>query len=384
MIVLIAILLSALLGMAALAVDVSVAHLEDARLQNALDAGVLAGASALPDTLAAEALAREYIRRNGAENADVTISFEGNNLIITAAGTITTPTLFGGVLQSDGLDRAAYAKAEKYRAVMAGPFEYRLFSGSRTHTLNLGGQFTINGSVHSNGSVSISPSTGTVTGAVEGCNTVYVNQWTATAGSQVPGADYIPMVDFTSVVEGVLPAQYETHVTGADMKKIKTQQVYTGNVYVEGDLSIPNTAVITGNLYVNGNLTINGGAPVVVLNGSVYATGNISFNNTAQINGCVFAGGNINFNGGGLYMTSSNQVCIYSQHGDVYLSTACSQVTGIIYAPEGNVQVVGGNTDFYGSIVGDTLTGIPANLRMFAPTDEFTFLETEEKIRLVG
>jgi len=58
-------------------------------------------------------------------------------------------------------------------------------------------------------------------------------------------------------------------------------------------------------------------------------------------------------------------------------------VRGIVYAPKGKVQVVGNNTTYIGSIIGNTVAGIPANLTMLGPTEPFSFLETEEKVKLI-
>ncbi len=384
MIVLVAVLLSVLLGFSALAVDTSIIYMQDARLQNALDAGVLAGATVLPDTARAETLCRQYILENCDTAADISVSFEGENMVISASAQVSTSALFSRIFGTDSLDGYGEASAEKIRGSIGGPFDYMLFSGKPGAQITLGGQFYIDGSIHSNGSVSISPSNGTVTGAVEGATTVYVNEWTASAGSQLPGAPFIEMVDFTSVVDSVLPTSYATTLAASTVNAEWRFQNFAGDIYINGNVSISNQCTITGNMYVNGNISINGGAPVCVLNGTLYATGDISFNNTAEINGCVFAGGNINFNGGGLYMTGTSQVCLYSQTGDIYVNTACSTVHGIIYAPEGRVNVVGNNTTFYGSIIGDTIGGIPANLTMLPQGDPFDFLpQGEEIIRLI-
>jgi len=383
MIVLIAVLLSALLGFSALAVDVGVLYMNDASLQTALDAGVLAGAYALPDTAEAERLCREYILANCDSAQNIAVTFEGENMVINASAEISSPALFSVIFNNDSLDGCAHASAEKYLATLGGPFDYRLFSGAEGKQITLGGKFYIDGSVHSNGSVSISPSSGTVTGAVEGCTTVYVNQWTASAGSQLPGSAFIPMVDFSGVVNNVLPSCYDKRLTASAVNAVRTAQSFTGNIYVDGNVSIPNTCTITGNMYVNGNIQINGGSPVCVLKGSLYATGSITFNNTAKIDGCVFAGGNITFNGGGLDMQSNDEVCIYSENGNIYVNTAASTVRGIVYAPKGKVQVVGNNTTYIGSIIGNTVAGIPANLTMLGPTEPFSFLETEEKVKLI-
>ena len=383
MIILIAAALSALLGFAALAVDMSVSYLDETRMQTAVDSAVLAGATKLPDTVSATALAQQYLVANGVDPEKVTFSFEADNMIISAEANSSRPSLFSNIFGNDSLETASSASAEKYLTTMGGPFDYRLFSGSAKSHIFLGGQFHLDGSVHSNGTVGVSPANGDVTGAIEACKTIEFNKYTATAGSLVPNAPFIDMVDFTSVVDRVLPTNYETRLTAKEVNAQWLPQTFAGNTYIDGSISISQTCTILGNLYVNGTININGGAPVCILDGTMYATGDINFNNTAEISGCVFAGGDINFRGPGAYIRSGEEVCIYSQTGDIAFSTAVSEVRGIVYAPEGHVQIVGDNTTFYGSIIGNTVSGVPANFTMKPPTEPFSFLETEEAIRLM-
>lgn len=384
MIVLIAVLLSALLGFSALAVDTSILYMQDTQLQTAVDAGVLAGAWELPNTTQAEAVCRQYILDNDANASNITITFENGNTIINASAEVNTQALFSRIFGTESLDGYAEASADKNAAGLGGPFDYRLFAGKDGAKLTLGGAFYIDGDVHSNGSVSISPSTGTVTGRVEGCTTVYVNQWTATVGEEVPGASYIDMIDFSTVVDGVLPSSYATTMSASTINSAWWFQEFNGDIYVNGNVSISNRCTITGNMYVNGDITINGGSPVCVLNGSLYATGNINFNNTVQINGCVFAGGDINFRGGMNEINGTSQICIYSENGDIDMTTAGTEAHGIIYAPKGDVQIGGNTTTYYGSIIGNTITGIPADLIMYPQEDGFSFLPAgEDKVRLI-
>lgn len=384
MIVLVAVLLSALLGFSALAVDTSILYMQDTQLQNAIDAGVLAGAWSLPDTTQAAAVCQQYILDNCADASNITVTFEDGNLVINASAEISTQALFSQIFGTESLDGYAEASARKSTMGLGGPFDYRLFSGKAGAALTLGGAFYIDGDVHSNGSVSISPSTGTVTGRVEGCTTVYVNPWTATAGAQVPGASSIDMVDFSSVVDSVLPSSYGTTMSASTINSAWWLQNFTGDIYVNGNVSISNRCTITGNMYVNGNITISGGSPVCVLNGTLYATGTINFGNTVQINGCVFAGGDINFRGGMNQINGSSEVCVYSQNGNIDMTTAGTEARGIIYAPKGSVKIGGGTTTYYGSIIGNTIIGIPANLIMRPPEDPFSFLpQGEEKVQLI-
>lgn len=379
--VIVAIGLSVLLAFGAFAVDMSMLYLENTRLQTALDAGVLAGASMLPDRDAAIREARAYIEANGYSVDGIEFSFEGDDMIITANSTQTVDAAFSRIMGYDTHAVSSAASAEKYTPTIGGPFDYLLFSGSPVHRLALGGTFNIDGSVHSNGDLFASPQSGVITGAAEACGTVYINS-TATAGTEVPGAEHIDMPDFSSVVAAALPASYDTVLTPAEISGGK--QIFTGNTLVTGNCFISNQAEIYGTLYVQGDLTINGGSPVCVLNGTIYATGKITFNNTFQGVGNVFAGGNINFQGNFVQLDATKSISVYSQTGNINIATAGNLITGIIYAPNGTATVNGGNTTFYGSIIANRIMGMPNNLVMRMPEEPFPFITAgEDATRLV-
>jgi len=360
--------------------------MQDAELQNAVDAGVLAGAWELPDTTKATNVCRQFILDNCADATNITITFEGSNMVINASAQVSSQALFSQIFGNETLDGKAGASAQKTTSSLGGPFQYRLFSGKKNEALTLGSRFNIDGDIHSNGSVSMSPASGTVTGAVEGYTTVYVNPSTAKVGSQVPNAPFIDMIDFTSVVNDVMPP-----ISSLTTKSPSTYndpwwlQNISGDIYVNGNVNIKNQCTITGNMYINGNLNITGGSPVCVLNGNLYVTGTITFGNTTQVNGCVFAGGNIRFTGGGLYQTSTAQVCVYSQNGNINIDASCSEVHGIVYAPKGNVYICGGNVTYYGSIIGNTISGIPSNLTMKPQPGGFDFLNSggADEVKLI-
>ena len=382
--VIVAIGLSVLLAFGAFAVDMSMLYLENTRLQTALDAGVLAGASMLPDRDAAIQEAQAYIQANGYSIDGIAFSFEGDDMIITANSTQTVDAAFSRIMGYETHAVSSAASAEKYTPTIGGPFDYMLFSGDPGHTLTLGGRYNIGGSVHSNGNLYASPSSGTITGAAEACGTVYINPSTATAGAEVPGAEHIDMPNFSGVVADALPAGYDTVLTPAEVQSPWWKQVFNGNTYVSGSCTIGNQCEINGTLYVQGDLTIGGGSPACVLNGTIYATGNITFTNTFQGVGNVFAGGNITFRGGFVQLDATKSISVYSETGNIDIGTAGNLITGIVYAPNGTAKVQGGDTTFYGSIIANRITGIPANLVMRTPEEPFPFITTgEDATRLV-
>jgi hypothetical protein len=110
-VVVVALVLVALLIFVALAIDIGLLHLERRHMQNAADAGALAGARELclgHSTAEAIAKAREYaIAQNRAQQADITI--EGN--IVTVVAKKQADLFFGGATGVASRLVAAEAKA---------------------------------------------------------------------------------------------------------------------------------------------------------------------------------------------------------------------------------------------------------------------------------
>ncbi len=379
--VLAALAMVVLLMFTAATVDMGSAYVESARLQAALDAGALAGAAELPDHAAAQAAALDYVSRNGYSPEEVSLTISGDTLSLTGAR--EKPTNFLQIIGLRALTISEKAAARCSAAKAGGVWDYRIFSGSESHTLDMGGRFDIDGSVHSNGGLSISPGYGRITGAAEARTYLYVNQWTTTVGSQDGDAAYIGMPDFSDSVDGVMPAGYSLHTTGSALSAPSNKQYWDQDMYVTGSVTVKNQVEINGDVYIQGDFTVKGGKPVCVLNGNLYVDGNITFENDTHVYGSVFATGNITFKGGGMSVSPSTAVCVYSATGNITMTMASSVTHGVVYAPQGTVSLAGNNTTFYGSIVGDKVTGIPANLVMGESSLDFPFLSTDTRVSLV-
>ncbi len=382
-VVIVAVSMTVLLAFAGAAVDFGMVYLNTSQLQTALDAGVMAGAARLPDTVLAESTAKEYIEKNGVPAQDIQISFGDNNSVISAESEKAMGATFLKIIGIDVMPYAAAASAQRAVETLGGPFDYKIFSGDPDYTLTLGGNFNIAGSVHSNGSLNANPAKGNITGTAQACKNVNINTYTTTVGHTEAGVGKINMVDFSNVVSENMPGSYGIVWDASYVNAQWTKQYWNGNIKITGNTHVSNQVVINGNVYIDGNLTINGGAPVCVLNGNLYVNGTIEFNNTTVVNGCVFAKNNIYFKGGGLSLNTTSTVCVYSQQGSIDISTASSEVRGMIYAPNGTVQIAGGTTTFYGSIIGNRVSGIPANLLMKDPDVTLPFIHSSYKIRLV-
>lgn len=97
-VVIIALVFTALLGFAALAVDSGVLFLEHTRLAAAVDASVLAGAQELPDVGQAELKVKEYAQLNGIDPAVLNTSFSQDKRQITVTTSKTVNLHFAKLL----------------------------------------------------------------------------------------------------------------------------------------------------------------------------------------------------------------------------------------------------------------------------------------------
>jgi len=362
-----AFLMVIILGFSAFAIDIGMNDYKRSQMQTTLDAAALAAVYKLPDETQARATALSYITKNGFTTDGITVTFESSDQVIRIDSTKRINTYFANIFGIPSTHYANYAKATVGVKSAGGVFDYLIFQGATTGTLTMGGTFNVYGSVHSNGNFSASPGHGYIMGAAEAHLTSWINIWTCTAGSVVSGVPIVPMADFTSCVSQVMPTTW-TDIPLSDLNNPTSRIIKTGNFRVAaGNVSIRNGFTLTGNLYVNGNLTISGGSPVCIQNGGlIYATGTINFGNTYQGDGCVFAGGSITFTGSNNTVTQNKPIAIYSQTGSVTLTPASTTVYGIVYAPLGDVNVGGGATTFHGSLIGNTVSGIPANLTMYS------------------
>lgn len=363
--VFVALTMVVLLSFTAFVTDYGMVYYKKSQLQTAVDAAALAAVYVLPNEIAATQEAHRVLIKNGFSTEGVTVTLHNDGSQVRVSSPRQADTYFANLFGISHLDYACSAQAKADIKTAGGAFDYLLFQGSQTATLTMGGRFWIYGSVHSNGHLSASPSVGYIMGAAQARLTAYVNPWTCQAGSVVSGAPFVPMVDFGPVVERVIPTNHTEVLTAAEVNARWWFQTFNGNVKIVGNTSISNRCAVNGNLYVEGNLTINGGAPVCTLNGgSIFATGTITFNNSFSGNGCVFANGSLIFNGNNNTITPNQPIAFYSKNGNINFNTASTEVHGLVYAPNGDAKIVGGTTTFYGSIIANTVSGIPARLTM--------------------
>ena len=128
---------------------------------------------------------------------------------------------------------------------------------------------------------------------------------------------------------------------------------------VNNNASIPMTG--KGNQALSsGNFSLNGGDSLSLPPGTYYfSTATISGGSTLTITGktIMYVTGNIDFSGASLTNTTSlaTNLQIYDMGSTVVLSGA-TQTYATIYAPTADITRSGGGSDFFGSMVGKSLT----------------------------
>jgi Flp pilus assembly protein TadG len=316
--VLSALLAVVLLGLAGLSIDVGNLYLQKLQMQNAADAAVLAGGQQLPDTSGATATALQYITDNGQDPTNASVTFSNGNSRINVTLTKNVPTYFMPVLGISSVPVTVSAAGVLSSA--GGPFDYAIFSGSKTANLNItGGGWIAKGSIHTNDNLNLTGGGFEVTGAAEAEQKVTVTGGGYSIGSIANNAGYVAMPDYSSAIAAAAAA---------------SGQEYTGNKTITGGgFSLGN------NIYVQGNVNITGGA--------------------FTSSGAIMADGNITITGGGISIAGSNQVCFYSKNGNITFTGGGAAFNGVLYAPHGTITITGGGTNFNGSIVGNqvVLTG---------------------------
>lgn len=315
MLVLSALMIPFVLGMAGLTMDVGNLYWQKARLQNAVDAAALSGGSKLPDADSAANIAVTDGNANysGFTAADVSIT-NGNNRI-TVNRTVTVEPYFIRLFGFDAMPVTARAVA--LRTGVSQVFSYAIFSGSRTATLVLnGGGWNVTGSVHTNHILLLNGGGSKITGVAEGSDGITENGGGNTIGSKDPNAPVMDMPDYTNEVKAA--AEAAGRVYGSSQS------------FQSGGQTLPSA------MYVKGDVTINGGG----------WTGN----------GAIMADGNITINGGGVTMAQGNSVCYYSRNGNITFNGGGGVFNGILYAPNGRITINGGGNVYNGSVVANELT----------------------------
>lgn len=320
-----------ILGLSGLVIDVGNGYLTQHRLQTALDAGALTATQDLANgqsTALAVADANKMVSANGFPNItfDPANQTGSNQMTITTSptdkvkltSTVAVPTFFMKVFSRQNMNvTVSSASAAETSPV----FSYALFANKSLDisTNNL----DVNGSVHSNGSLSWpSANNINVSGNVESHGSYddsSVNHLSC-GGHIVQAAPVIPMPQF-------------------DINQYKAMAEASGTVY-NGNL----TDTQDNNLTLSNMVFVNGNVDIEVNNlycNMIIATGTIKIyvNNVTQSN------------------TSQSLMSIFSNQDIDIHDNNSKQLNGFLYAPNGQVNVQGNNlTGMDGAIVAQSIT----------------------------
>ncbi len=342
-IVLFAFTLTVVLGISALVIDFGAVSIEKSKFQNAVDACALAAAQELPDTSRAEDIALKYIEKNGFKQSDIEITFANAGKVIAIEGNLTINYLFAKILGFESATIKPQAKAALSER-LGGPFDYVLFSGSKTTSLNLNGSnHYIEGSTHTNQNFFMNGSGNTITGTCEASGTLRINGGSTDVDNRYPGADYVEMPDLS--------------------EKIILQAEQAGNIYM-GDKTFNSSNInVDEPIYIDGDLTINGS----------HFSGN----------GCILVTGNITFNGSNLRNSTDDAVAFYSKNGIISINGSSAELNGIVYAPNGRIIFNGSGQTVYGRVIGDKVTFNGSNITIIGGSNDYTSLPYSKSVKLI-
>lgn len=331
--------LTVLLGFLGLVVDFGQAYLVKTKMQSAVDAAALGGASKLPASAQAIQQALSLVQANAAVDAQryydparavaLVVPFSDPKypgasacVSVTLSGDVETHFLKVFNVRTIPVSVRADAIATGGGSSGGGgasPFDYALYSaGTQTLQINYPADGVYKGSIYSGGDIYFNGGGIKVIGDVVAKGTVshYNTDNNSVNGNVITGSTQsLELPDYKSAMSQL----------------IKTSgKVYTGTQNLSGNLS-GNTYVQNGDLYVGSNPTSIKGSAVIM------------------------ADGNITINEGNIKVTGNGQLIIYSTNGNVTFNGGTGEnwasVAVVIYAPRGSANPGGGERNRFASIV---------------------------------
>lgn len=312
--VIVTVIFTVLLIICAFVIDFGNVAVKKAEFQNAMDSAALAAANELPDTVSALAAANKYIEANGFNASDISVSFSYDNKIVNITGNKKIEYGFAKII---GLNEATIERqASGTKGQIGNAFNYSLFSGSQTVSLNMNGSyFEVGGSTHTNNYFYMNTSTASITGVCSASRLITINGSYISIPNRLNNAPIITMPLFSDT--------------------LKEQAQQAGTVYNSSKSYNQTTVILNSPIYVNGNVTFN----------------TIKFSGK----GCVVATGSITFNGSSLYSSPSDSVCFYSTGGNININGSNIVFDGILYAPNGSININASSVTVNGRVIGNTL-----------------------------
>ncbi len=395
--VMFSVLLVIILSMTALVVDAGIFYYQKSKLQTALDAAALAAARTLPNSAEAVQVAFEYVEKNGVDSTGVIVEFPSADTV-RVRKTLLMHTLFGRVMNVNSLHSSQKAAARYSATSVSLVFPYLLFQGDPDAIMQMGGQFAIEGNIHTNGGVYISGGglpygvtspygdyrsfiNGTVTGGsgdesdyfvanVWNVGKFYYNWWSNNVREVIIHVPQITPPDYDDMIMTIAPV-YNSNVFNAAMAIphvwsmtssatnffYKMLSAYYGVTISTNpntlNYAVPYDVIISNAFSARNHAT--------VFNGSVYFQSGASFTRANTIYGDCYVNGNLSQSGGSTFLdirgnlyVKGNISLIGSGHvyGDIFCTGNFTNGGGTTLTCDGDVYA-GGDVSLNG---GFTLT----------------------------
>lgn len=374
--VVVALCMTILFGVSALAVDFGTMAAAKGTLQNAADAAALAAAKDLGaggSTLNVAARVEEYCRVNGCdpEAAGCSVSWSTVGKTVTVTVSREMQMGFSAVLTGER-KRTVSAEATAEATSIFGGCPYAMFAGKRIEEdgrgIVIGGNdILINGNIHSNSDISMAHAVlgeGVIATAVRNTNPSTTGWNDKAIALDMPSfrnfesalASVEPVVEFPGNVVKSSRDGFQELITEA-LRKYRDRMGSSDDYRYNGLY-----------IHVAGNLTFNGH------NSTSYR---------ADFPIVLIVDGDINLNGAPLSSTIDFPVSIMSKTGDITVNGGGERYTGILYAPSGDITLNGNDAEFVGSIVAQNIRKTGGKITVSYNEDVDRFLP-RSKVHLIN
>lgn len=372
--VLVAVSMVAMLAMLALILDGGFLLVNRRLMQNAADAGALAGTWELLHGSDPVAVATNYAQLNGAEEVDVTVDYGARTVEVVARKTI--PTFFAGVIGVNSFTVSAGATGGlgPGGAASSGWTLFANSRGSDALTIN-GNSIGVEGSAHSNGGFRINGNSNHIDGGAEADGHFRMNGnsnlvedflrinpnagWSVNGSGNIypsptscspPGYCYKPLPACTDEDFDAY-ADLEAQACGEG----GCQMIYGDYAFNGNNISVSGNKHITGNLWLNGNnFTLDG---FFYVEGDIHINGN-RFNWPSGPPVTLVAKGAIHLNGNRIHFeTADGSVALFSGVKSVHINGNEIWLQGLVCATHGTAHINGNSlyTAIDGSVIADTI-----------------------------
>jgi len=373
--VIVALCMTALFGISALAVDFGMLASAKGALQNAADAAALAAAKDLgvgAGALTIENRVEEYCRANGCDpdDAEYSVTYSTAGRTITVNVTREMSMGFSAVLTGERT-RTVSAKAVANVTSIFGGCPFAMMAGRRieedgTGIVISGNNIQINGNIHSNSDISMSHAVlgdGVIATAVR--NT---NPSTTGWNNNAIALDLPSFQNFENALQAVEPVvEFYGNITKKNKNGFQELINEALQKYRERMGSSDDYRYKGLYIHIAGSLTFNGN------NSTTYVS---------EFPIILIVDGDIDLNGAPITSTVDFPVSVMTKRGNLTVNGGGASFTGILFAPKGDIILNGNNAEFTGSIVAQNIRKTGGKITVSYNEDVDRFLPAS-KVHLI-